>query len=240
MDDHSDSFGDTPNPRDAATDEPAPASHRPGKTARALVPAQRQDGFTPKRRAKFLKALRKTGCVEDACRAVRISDSAAYKCRRRDPAFAALWQTALSKAGSDIETFAWKFAVEGVEEDIVAYGKVIGTRRKRDPQLFRMLLQGSNPARYGGHGYGSRKQLEKQIRKEIAADQEMEGNGRADELRERIMGKHEVLHKREILAGRIYEDEHGQSVPTGYIRDPEAPWPPPHLHRQNEDESGDE
>lgn len=39
--------------------------------------AVRRDGFTPKRRRVFLKTLRKTGCVQDACRRVGISDTAA-------------------------------------------------------------------------------------------------------------------------------------------------------------------
>ena len=84
-------------------DEPLDAA---GDASRALTTFTRHDGFTPKRRRKFIKTLRKTGCVRDACRVAGVSDSTAYKARRRDPEFCAQWVTALSKAGGDLETLA--------------------------------------------------------------------------------------------------------------------------------------
>jgi hypothetical protein len=203
-----------------------------------LPSAARHDGFTPKRRRKFLRTLAKTGCVRDACRRAEISDSAAYKARRRDAEFSALWDTALSKAGSDLEILAWQRAVEGVEEDVIAYGKVIGTRRKRDANLFRMLLQASNPDRYGGQGFGSRKMLEKKIRKQIAAEQEPEIHHEdIEEVRQRILRKLKAFRQRRIDAGEIYEIESGECIPVGYVKasDVAQAAPPPTLA---EDETG--
>lgn len=185
-------------------DDPLPAAEG---ASRALMISTRHDGFTPKRRRKFIKTLRKTGCVRDACRKAGVSDSAAYKARRRDPEFRAAWATALCKAGGDLEVLAWQRAVEGVEEDVVAYGKVIGHRRKHDAHLFRMLLKASNPGRYGGQGFGSRKAMEKKIRAEIEAEEE--GPSFAQEEKEavvaRLVRKIAALRQRMIADGRIRE-----------------------------------
>ena len=199
-------------------DEPLDAA---GDASRALVPLTRHDGFTPKRRRKFLKTLRKTGCVRDACRRAEISDSAAYKARRRDPEFRALWASALSRAGGELEILAWQRAVEGIEEDIVAYGKVVGTRRRYDEQLFRMMLKASNPGKYGGQGVGSRKELEKKIRAEIEQEQ-LAGTMAYGEDREdvtnRILRKIAGLRRRQIASGAYYEGENGALIPTGYVK----------------------
>jgi hypothetical protein len=206
---------------EAATDEPAfPSTAQPSapeEEADASSPAYRHDGFTPKRRRKFLEVLSKTGCVRDACRKTGMSDTAAYKLRNRDPEFAALWATALSKVGSDLELLAWQRAVDGIEEEVFAYGKPIGTRRKRDSNLFRMILLASNPAKYGGQGFGSRKALEKKIRKEILAEQQAQNAAPdMDEVRERLVRRIERLREREIREGRIHVDEQGRVVPAGY------------------------
>ena len=43
----------------------------------------RHDGWTAERQIAFIEALAETACVEEACRRVGMSDSAAYKLRRR-------------------------------------------------------------------------------------------------------------------------------------------------------------
>lgn len=211
--------------------------------AAAPPPAYRHDGFTPKRRRKFLKTLRKTGCVRDACRKARLSDTAAYKLRRRDPEFAALWAAALHKAGTDFELLAYQRAVDGVEEEVFAYGKVVGTRRKRDSNLFRMLLQASNPARYGGQGYGSRKALEKEIRKKIAAEQEQAfaSADEEEEAREGLVRRVMRLRERMIDEGKLVRDEEGNVTQPGYrlVRDPEA-GAFGGEHEEDEDDEADE
>ena len=184
-------------------DDPLAAA---GDASRASDPSTRHDGFTPKRRRKFIKALRKTGCVRDACRVAGVSDSAAYKARRRDSVFRAQWATALSRAGGDLELLAWQRAVEGVEEDVIAYGKVIGHRRRHDAHLFRMLLKASNPERYGAQGFGSRKAMEKKIRAEIEAEQEPQfAEEGKDAVVARLVRKIGALRQRMIAAGEIQE-----------------------------------
>ena len=123
----------------------------------------------------------------------------------------------MSRAGSDIETLAWHCAVAGVEEEVWAYGKLVGVRRRTDPRLFRMLLQASNPARYGGRGYGSRRALEKRIRQEIAEEQEQLQGVDIDEVRARIARKVERLRQRLRLSGDYYEED-GRLIPIGYVK----------------------
>jgi len=216
---------ETPVTADADTSDPAP-------------PDRRHDGFTRQRRRAFLKALRKAGCVRDACRKAGISDSAAYKARRRDPEFARLWAAALAKAGGDLELVAWQRAVEGVEEEVIAYGKVVGTRRRYDAGLFRMLLQASNPEKYGGRGTsagtgggagggtGGGRAARRQVRLPVEAEPEPDwGPDSSEDALERISRKIEKVRDRMVRSGRYYYAEDGEMVPSGYVR-AEAPGGP--------------
>lgn len=189
---------------------------------RALVPASRDDGFTPQRRRIFLETLRDTGCVQDACRVARISDTAVYKARKRDPELRELWQAALSKAGTDVDTLAWHRAVVGVEEPVWAYGKLVGTRRKRDDRLLRMLVQASDPNRYGGPGYFTRRALEQRIRAEIEEEQrELAAEDEAaEEVRQRLAERLTRLSERMIAEDGYRRAEDGSLVPAGDATDP--------------------
>lgn len=101
----------------------------------------RHDGWSPARQAEFVATLARTGCVRDACRAVGISSTSAYRARRRMPDFAEQWDLALRRAAVSLEAVAWQRAVEGVDEPIVSGGKVIGTRKRHSDALLRLLIQ---------------------------------------------------------------------------------------------------
>jgi len=58
----------------------------------------RSDGWTPARRRQFLGALAAGRDISRACVEVGLSRQAAYKLRRRDPAFAEDWNAALGTA----------------------------------------------------------------------------------------------------------------------------------------------
>lgn len=169
---------DPPAGDDAAA-EPS-TGPEPG-ASRALVPVARHDGFTPERRKLFKQTLRETGCVRDACRVAGISDSTAYKARAADPEFAAEWDSALAMAAGDYQLLAWQRGVEGVEEDVWAYGKLVGTRVRRDDRIFRLLLQGSDRERFGGaspDGAARRRSAatEKVLREQIEFEQRLATN----------------------------------------------------------------
>lgn len=100
----------------------------------------RHDGWTPQRRRAFLRALGETGCVRDACVRARISNTSAYRMRKRCPVFAKAWDRALAKVAPTIEQAAFERAVNGWEEPVWHGGKLIGYRRRYSDGLLRLLL----------------------------------------------------------------------------------------------------
>jgi hypothetical protein len=58
----------------------------------------RRDGWTPQRRRRFLELLGAGLNVRRACARVGMSRQTAYALRRRDPAFAMAWNSALRSA----------------------------------------------------------------------------------------------------------------------------------------------
>ena len=153
----------------------------------------RRDGFTASKRRKFLKTLAKTGCISDAAKVARISTTTVDRWRNKDARFAALCDAAIDKAGGHIETLAWERAVTGIEETVIHYGKVVGTRIRRSDSIFRMLLMASNRKKYGRMGAVRRKEIEREVRRRI------EEEVRA-ELRPRVASNEEV---EQALAKRL-------------------------------------
>lgn len=64
----------------------------------ATVRATRHDGWTPERQRLFFETLAAGHSVLRACARVGLSRQAAYKARRRDPAFAREWYAAQQRA----------------------------------------------------------------------------------------------------------------------------------------------
>lgn len=145
-------------------------------TDHALVPwaeaadeaaPRRHDAFAGKRRRAFLDALAKTGCVRDAARAAGVTPATVYNHQARDAAFAHHCRIAIDMAGTDIELHAWERGVVGIEEEVLAYGKVVGTRIKRSDMILKLLLQGCKPNKYGPRAGFTRKRLTAAFRREI-------------------------------------------------------------------------
>lgn len=63
-----------------------------------LTAKPRHDGWTPERRQQFFECLTVGWSVSRACGRVTLSREAAYRLRRRDPAFAYEWDAALQTA----------------------------------------------------------------------------------------------------------------------------------------------
>jgi hypothetical protein len=205
------------------------------------APRQRHDAFTEARKCVFLKALKKTGCVLDACRATGISSKAAYRHQESDPRFAEYCRIALAMSATPIELTAWSRAVEGVEREFACGGQV-HVRRIYSDSLLRLLLQGSNPKKYGQRPGFTRKRLakaeRKQIEREVRAEAQATWRARQHEtdeerrqLSESIMAKLDVLERRETpkkLAAGWTKTADGDWVPPGYgwVGLPEG-WTPP-------------
>ncbi|HYG30610.1 MAG TPA: hypothetical protein VD887_10385 [Allosphingosinicella sp.] len=112
----------------------------------------RHDGFTARKRRKFLATVAKTGCIRDGCRAARVSSTTVSRWRDRDARFAGLLKAALAMASEQIQLLAWERGVTGIEEPVWSYGKQVGTRVRRSDSIFRMLMIAADPETYGRMG----------------------------------------------------------------------------------------
>lgn len=124
--------------------KPAPSSAvtiLPPDDSEALVPLRyRFDGWTAPKQRAFLAALGTTGCIRDACRAVGMSKTSAYRLRERSAEFAGEWDCALAMAATVLEQVAFQRAVVGVKREIWRYGKLVGTETVYSDSLLRLLI----------------------------------------------------------------------------------------------------
>jgi len=128
---------------------PVPASEIPDFTP---VPrqGQRHDGWTETRQRDFIEALADTGSVHAACREVNMSQGGAYYLRRQPGAesFRAAWQAALDLGVQKIEDVAMDRALNGVDEPLYSYGKLVGTRKRYNDRLLMFMLRNRAPERF--------------------------------------------------------------------------------------------
>lgn len=84
-------------------------------SGRALQRVDKQKGWTKERRKVFLETLAATCNVQRSMRAAGMgSGSGIYQLRRRDPAFAALWQDAMTLGYERLEAALLAHALEGI------------------------------------------------------------------------------------------------------------------------------
>jgi hypothetical protein len=167
---------------------------------------QRHDAFTGAKKQAYLKALAKVGCILDACRLTEVSSSTVYNHQASDPEFERNCRLALAMASTPLELTAYERAVVGVEEDVIRGGKVVGTRIRRSDYMLRVMLQGSNPKKYGARPGFTRKRLlkfeRKQIEREIEARKAAEAEGPG--------GRRDARALVEEISARLAEIEHEQ------------------------------
>jgi len=162
-----------------STDLSVPSGEIPPFTP---VPRQtdRADGWTPQRQIDFIEALADTGSVTAACKIVAMSTHGVYHLRRSPGAeeFRAAWQKALDLGVQRIEDVAMDRALNGVEEPLYSYGKLIGSRTRYNDRLLMFMLRNRAPERFaqgqpkglGAIGEMDKKRLKKQWRKEWEAE----------------------------------------------------------------------
>ena len=111
----------------------------------------RHDGWTAERQVAFIQTLADTGCVEDACRAVGMSDSSAYELRRRPNAigFRDAWDIAEALSMPRLEQAIRSRAIKGVPRPVFYKGEQVGEWRHFDERLSMFLLRHHRPQRYG-------------------------------------------------------------------------------------------
>lgn len=208
-----------PFPLEAEADSPAETPAQPDGRR------QRHDAFTEARKCVFLKALAKSGCVLDACRATGVSAKTVYRHQESDKRFAAHCRTALAMSATPLELTAWQRAVEGVEREFACGGQVY-TRRIYSDSLLRLLLQGSNPKKYGARPGFTRKQLLKAERRQIRREVEAEfrpGGKYAPRVRSLDEVKQSILTK---LAA-IDRQRSATRSAEGWTQTPDGHWLPP-------------
>lgn len=132
---------------------PVPAGELPPFTP---VPrrCQRHDGWTPERQQGFIEVLADTGSVDAACKAVNMSTEGAYHLRRQPGAesFRKAWEAALGLGVQRVEDVVMDRALNGVEEPLYSYGKLIGTRRRYNDRLLMFILRNRAPERFAAGG----------------------------------------------------------------------------------------
>jgi len=109
------------------------------------------DTSTPEKQIAFIEVLAETGIVEEACRRVGMSDSAAYALRRlpRGAPFRRAWEAALDYALHQLEEEAVLRARHGVARPLFFKGEQVGEWRHFDERLTMFLLRSRRPERYG-------------------------------------------------------------------------------------------
>ena len=131
------------------SESPAPAAGRsasapqpPTQHLLAPAPAERQDGWTPARQARFLRELAATHCVSTAAHAVGMSRQSAYKLRHRlqgEP-FDIAWSCAFRRLYDALAEAAVERAINGVEVPHFYKGELIHTSRRFDERATVALL----------------------------------------------------------------------------------------------------
>ncbi|HEX8241080.1 MAG TPA: hypothetical protein VF574_15200 [Allosphingosinicella sp.] len=158
----------------------------------------KRGGFTPAKKAKAIEALGKYGNVADACRVAGVSDTTFYRHLNKDSDFARLCDQERARAARPLETLAWERATEGSRETIIRGGEVVQIKIKPSDSMLRLLLQASDPKKYGrpSRGGATRKQIERGLRKKIEAEV------RAELARKPRVDAKEIFDK---LAARVAE-----------------------------------
>lgn len=115
------------------------------------APGKRHDGWTAERQIAFIEALAESGCVEEACRRVGMSDSSAYAFRRRPSGmpFRRAWEAALDYSLHRLEQDAISRSRNGVARPVFYKGEQVGEWRHYDERLTMFLLRARRPGRYG-------------------------------------------------------------------------------------------
>jgi hypothetical protein len=218
----------------APDDEPLPWDRDPAPDD-PDAPRQRHDAFTEARKSVLLRALVRTGCILDACRPTGVAPRTVYRHQERDPAFAEHCRIAIRMSATPVEITAWQRAVEGIEQKFACGGEVRVRRRYADG-LLRLLLQGSNPRKYGPRPGFKRKHLlkheRKRIEREVRAEQAEWLKARPiDKVTESIIGKVEAIERHkapEKLAAGWTKSADGHWIPPGFawVGPPEDAAPP--------------
>ena len=129
------------------TDSPSPLP--PLLPTTALVPVKsRHDGWTPDKQRAFLEHLADTGCVKDAAHAVGMTETGAYRLRRRRDAaaFDAAWAAALETGIDRLASIALDRAINGTVKRTYYRGELVAEDVVHSERMLLWLLQNGRAA----------------------------------------------------------------------------------------------
>jgi len=137
----------------------------------------RKDGWTARKREKFLDHFAATGNAREACRAAGMAEGAAYQLRRRDPDFAAQYDEAIGFAKVRLEELAIEYAKTGGRMAKVEPGEIPPVDMAAfDPELALKILRLPRPSADGNRSrvgarprYASKEELTHAILKGLDA-----------------------------------------------------------------------
>lgn len=148
-----------PRPHDQHDSEPALPVRQ------EIVPAQvipdfrpvprkcdRSNGWKPEVQRAFIEALAETGSVKSACRRVGRAEVGVYLLRRHPEAeeFRRAWDAALDIGMRRIEDVAMDRDLNGHQQPVYSYGKLVGERTVYNDGLLMFMLRNRAPERFGG------------------------------------------------------------------------------------------
>lgn len=117
--------------------------------------SRRTHRTTPRAQEAFIEALRTGLSIRAACDAAGIGRRTAYDMKAADEVFAAAWAEAIEDGSDLIEDEARRRAVDGVEEPVIAMGRIAKTDdgkmltvRKYSDTLMVNILKARRPERY--------------------------------------------------------------------------------------------
>lgn len=112
---------------------------------------RRQEALDVRRRdwkRNFLRAYVEFGTVRKACEVAGVSRAVYNQARRDDPEFEEALQFAWQDGTDRVIETVWQHAVEGVREEIVWQGEIIGYRVVKDVKAAKWLAEVRDPAVY--------------------------------------------------------------------------------------------
>lgn len=167
-------------------------------------PRQRHDGSAAAKQKKFFGALKKSGCIANACRVAGISRNTVRRHRDKWPDFDSRVEAAL--------------AIASVEPD---------TRVEPSDSMLRLLIEGARPGKYGRTGQMPKDAVMKKLRKEAEKEVRAKARASTEDLTAAILKNLAVIRRRRLAKGCTVGPD-GTLVPPGWrmIADPDAPPPP--------------
>jgi hypothetical protein len=117
------------------------------KTSREVL-VEKHEKDLKSARAKYLRAVERTGTLTAGCRAARVSPNTVYAWREHDAEFTLLEQQARNVFADNLEAEAVRRAWHGALKPIYQQGVLVGSVAETSDVLLMFLLKAVRPEKY--------------------------------------------------------------------------------------------